>query len=132
VTVVLNGRDEVRLERSRRELEDESGRAAYGLAFGVTDSAAVAPGVAQAVDLVGGLDILINKTGTQHRAPTTGFGDEDRHRLVATNGTNAFHVRREVPTWCRAAAEDRHDLCSASSLLARRGIAPYAARPFIG
>lgn len=127
-TVVLNARDGERLERTRGELTDQTGGAAYGLAFDVTDSSAVTRGVAQVVDLVGGLDILVNNTGVQHRAPITEFADEDWHRLVATNLTSAFLVSREVARHMLPRGRGKIvTISSVQSLLARPGIAPYAA-----
>ncbi|MEO7059050.1 MAG: glucose 1-dehydrogenase [Lapillicoccus sp.] len=127
-TVVLNGRDGERLERTRAELVDETGGTAYALAFDVTDSAAVDRGVAQALDMVGGLDILVNNTGTQHRAPITDFTDADWHRLVATNLTSAFLVSRAVARHMVTRRRGKIvTISSVQSLLARPGIAPYAA-----
>lgn len=128
VTVVLNARGQERLERTRDELADETGGTAYALGFDVTDPAAVRRGVAEAVELTGGLDILVNNTGAQARAPITEFTDDDWHHLLATNLTSAFLVSREVARHMVPRGRGKIvAIGSVQSLLARPGIAPYAA-----
>src|SRR5579875_3434375 len=70
-TVVLNGRDEARLERVRAELAEQTGGRVHAVAFDVTSSEAVADAIAQAEQLAGPLDILVNNAGTIHRTPLT-------------------------------------------------------------
>ncbi|MBT2231549.1 SDR family oxidoreductase [Nonomuraea sp. NEAU-A123] len=130
-TVVLNGRDEAVLARTRAELAGLGPAAdgkVFARAFDVTDSAAVAAHVAAIEDEVGPIDILVNNTGTQHRAPLVDFTDEDWHRLVGTNLTSAFFVGREVAR--RMVPRHRGkiiNICSVQSETVRPGIAPYAA-----
>jgi gluconate 5-dehydrogenase len=130
-TVVLNGRDTAALDRTREELAvstERFGGRVLTQAFDVTDSAAVAAGVAAIEDEAGPIDILVNNTGTQHRAPLTDFTDDDWHRLIATNLTSAFFVGREV---ARRMVPRGHgkiiNICSVQSETVRPGIAPYAA-----
>ena len=121
--VVLNGRDESALTRARSELSCSDSEA-----FDVTDSAAVADGIARVEDRVGPIDILVNNTGTQHRQPFTEFSDEDWHRLLDTNLTSAFLVGREVAR--RMVPRGRGkivNICSVQSETVRPGIAPYSA-----
>ena len=129
-TVILNGRDEAVLARTRAELAGPGpadGRV-FARAFDVTDSAAVAANVAAIEDEVGPIDILVNNTGTQHRAPLVDFTDDDWHRLVGTNLTSAFFVGREV---ARRMVPRRRgkiiNICSVQSETVRPGIAPYSA-----
>ncbi|MFD1538304.1 SDR family oxidoreductase [Nonomuraea guangzhouensis] len=125
-TVVLNGRDEAVLARAHAEL-GPIGKV-FARAFDVTDSAAVAAHVAAIEDEVGPIDILVNNTGTQHRAPLVDFPDEDWHRLIGTNLTSAFLMGREV---ARRMVPRRRgkiiNICSVQSETVRPGIAPYAA-----
>lgn len=128
-TVVLNGRDEAVLARTRAELAGlgPDGRL-FARAFDVTDSAAVAANVAAIEDEVGPIDILVNNTGTQHRAPLVDFTDEDWHRLIGTNLTSAFFVGREVAR--RMIPRHRGkiiNILSVQSETVRPGIAPYSA-----
>jgi gluconate 5-dehydrogenase len=127
-TVVLNGRDAAALDRTRKELAERFGDRVFARVFDVTDPAAVAAGVAAVEDEAGPIDILVNNTGTQHRAPLVDFADDDWHRLIATNLTSAFLMGREV---ARRMVPRGHgkiiNICSVQSETVRPGIAPYAA-----
>ncbi|MCG7206572.1 SDR family oxidoreductase [Streptomyces arenae] len=127
-TVVLNGRHGTALEAARKELAVDFGDLVRTAAFDVTDSAQVRAGVARVEDEVGPIDILVNNTGVQHRAPLLDFTDEDWQRLLATNLTSAFLVGREV---ARRMAPRGHgkivNICSLQSEAVRPGIAPYSA-----
>jgi gluconate 5-dehydrogenase len=126
--VVLNGRDGEQLERSRAELARQSEVAVYAAAFDVTDSAAVADGIARVEELAGPIDILVNNTGAQHRAPLTEFADADWYRLLDTNLSSAFLVGREVARrMVPRGAGKIVNICSLQSEVARPGIAPYSA-----
>ncbi|MGI5459749.1 SDR family oxidoreductase [Streptomyces sp. CA-249302] len=121
-------RDTTALETARQELAAGFGDLVRTTAFDVTDSAEVSAGVARVEDEVGPIDILVNNTGVQHRAPLLDFADEDWHRLLATNLTSAFLVGREV---ARRMAPRGHgkivNICSLQSEAVRPGIAPYSA-----
>ncbi|WP_208722003.1 SDR family oxidoreductase [Rhodococcus qingshengii] len=98
--VVLNSRNSDVLEAERRRIEAE----------------------------VGPVEIVVNNTGVQHRAPLLEFGDDDFRRVMDTNLTSAFYVGRE---FARGMVERGHgkivNICSVQSELGRAGIAPYAA-----
>lgn len=127
-TVVLNARGAERLAATVSELETEVGGDVRAVAFDGTDPAAVVAGVAWVEDEVGPIDILVNNTGVQHRAPITEFADADWYRLLDTNLTSAFLVGREV---ARRMVPRGHgkivNVCSLQSEVSRPGIAPYAA-----
>nr|WSZ99827.1 SDR family oxidoreductase [Streptomyces sp. NBC_00857] len=127
-TVVLNGRDETALERTRRELADLTGGTVLSEAFDVTVPAAVADGIARVEDRAGPIDILVNNTGAQHRTPFTDFADDDWYRLLDTNLTSAFLVGREVARRMTPRGRGKIvNVCSLQSEVVRPGIAPYAA-----
>lgn len=127
-TVVLNGRDESRLAEAREELSGRTGGTVHGLAFDVTDPAAVADGIARAEELAGPIDVLVNNTGVQHRAPFTEFADADWYRLLDTNLSSAFLVGREVTRRMVPRGSGKIiNICSVQSELVRPGIAPYSA-----
>jgi gluconate 5-dehydrogenase len=130
-TVVLNGRDEAALTRTRAELAELAGLAdgkVFARAFDVTDSAAVAANVAAIEDEVGPIDILVNNAGTQHRAPLVDFADDDWHRLIGTNLTSAFVMGREVARRMMPRGHGKIiNICSVQSETVRPGIAPYSA-----
>ncbi|MFJ2554100.1 MULTISPECIES: SDR family oxidoreductase [unclassified Streptomyces] len=127
-TVVLNGRNAAALEATGTELAASFGDRVRTAAFDVTDSAAVAAGVAHIEEETGPIDILVNNTGTQHRTPILEFTDADWRRLVDTNLTSAFLVGREV---ARRMAPRGHgkivNICSLQSEAVRPGIAAYSA-----
>ena len=122
-TVVLNGRNREALALTRDELS-----AQHAEAFDVTDSAAVAEGIARIEDHVGPIDILVNNTGVQHRQTFIEFSDEDWHRLLETNLTSAFLVGREVARRMVPRRQGKIiNICSVQSETVRPGIAPYSA-----
>jgi len=126
--VVLNGRDRDRLDRTRAELAKATGGEVHAVAFDGTDPASVHTGVTQAEDIAGPIDILVNNTGAQHRAPLTEFTDADWHRLLDTNLTSAFLVGREVARHMVPRRRGKIiNICSLQSEVARPGIAAYSA-----
>lgn len=133
--VVLNGRDEAALEAAAGSLAREDAPAPGGAvgdvhvaAFDVTDSAAVAAGIADVEERVGPLDILVNNAGMQLRAPLLEFADADWQRILDTNLTSAFLVGREAARrMTRRGRGKIVNICSLQSEVARPGIAPYAA-----
>lgn len=126
--VVLNGRDQQRLDQTAEELSSRTGGVVHTAAFDVTDSAGVAAGVATIEAEVGPISVLVNNAGVQHRTPFVDFSDEDWHRLLDTNLTSAFYVGREV---ARRMAPRGHgkivNILSIQSEVTRPGIAPYSA-----
>jgi gluconate 5-dehydrogenase len=124
--VVLNGRDRAALGRAEEELSAVG--TVLSEPFDVTGSAAVAEGIARVEDRAGPLDILVNNTGVQHRAPFTEFSDDDWYRLLDTNLSSAFLVGREVARRMRPRGHGKIvNICSVQSETVRPGIAPYAA-----
>ncbi|NIL75593.1 glucose 1-dehydrogenase [Rhodococcus sp. B10] len=126
--VVLNGRDADALSRTRDEVAEATGVDVRADAFDVTDSAQVAAAAVRIESEVGPVEIVVNNTGVQHRAPLLEFADDDFRRVLDTNLTSAFYVGRE---FARAMVDRGHgkivNICSVQSELGRAGIAPYAA-----
>lgn len=129
--VVLNGRTADRLERTRADLAPvarAAGGAVHVAAFDVTDAVAVDAGIAGIEADVGPLQVLVNNTGAQRRAPITEFTDEDWDFLLRTNVTSAFLVGRAAARVMTARGRGKIvNVASLQSELARPGIAPYAA-----
>lgn len=126
--VVLNGRDEGRLEDTRRQLAALGRGSVHTAAFDVTDEAAVAAGVDRIAGDFGPVEILVNNTGRQLRAPIVDFALADWQRLLDANLTSAFLMSRAVAPGMVAAGRGKIvNICSVQSQLARPGIAPYAA-----
>jgi gluconate 5-dehydrogenase len=90
-TVVLNGRDADRLTTVAAQLSGD----VHTAAFAVTDGPSAAAGVADVEERVGPLDILVDNSGMQLRAPLLEFTDADWQRILNTHLTSAFLVARE-------------------------------------
>jgi gluconate 5-dehydrogenase len=127
-TVVVNGRDPERLEKTQAELA-ATGATVHAVAFDVTDPESVRAGVARIRELCSSIDILVNNTGMQHRAPLVEFGDDDWRRLLDTNLSSAFYVGREVAGVMieQGSGGKIVNICSLQSEVARPGIAAYSA-----
>jgi gluconate 5-dehydrogenase len=124
--IVLNGRDQERLEAARARLAT-AGHTATANAFDVTDPAAVAEAIARIED-EGPIDILINNAGQQHRAPLEDFPHDRWHALFATNVSAVFYVAQAVARHMIPRGRGRIvNIASVQSELARPGIAPYTA-----
>ncbi|MGB7447948.1 MAG: SDR family oxidoreductase [Ornithinimicrobium sp.] len=127
--VVLNARGQDQLAATRDELVAAHANASiHAVPFDGTDAAEVARGIDVIESDVGPIDILVNNTGMQHRAPFVDFPEDVWHALLATNLTSAFLVGREVarrmtPRGCGKIV----NICSVQSMLVRPGIAPYSA-----
>ncbi len=123
--LILNGVDAARLEASVAALREE-GFEADGLAFSVTDEAAVAAAF-QSLDERGiAVDILVNNAGIQFRKPMLELATSDWQRVIDTNLTSAFVVGREAAR--RMAARGHGKVINIGSLtseLARATVAPY-------
>ena len=128
-TVVLNGRGRESLDEARADLRRRPAPGSVEVApFDVTDPAAVVEGIAVIERTVGPIDILVNNTGVQHRAPFTEFTDGDWYRLLDTNLTSAFLTGREVARrMAPRGAGKIINICSLQSEVTRPGITPYAA-----
>ena len=130
--VVLNGRDEGKLQRSAERLrgllpEADAGRVLWQ-AFDVTQAESVQAGVLAVEQQVGQIDILINNAGMTYRSPLDQFPPEQWQRIMSTNLDSAFLVSRAVvPAMIQRGNGKIVNICSVQSELGRPGIAPYAA-----
>ncbi len=132
-TVVVNGRDQAVADTVAGELtglaaDGGSGGRALGCAFDVTDSAAVESAVGRLEADGFALDVLVNNTGMQQRAPFTEFSDADWQRMLDVNLTSAFYVARSVGRRMRDRGRGKIiNILSVQSEVVRPGIAPYSA-----
>ena len=128
-TIVLNGLDPARLEKTRSEFADKYGAARIAAyAFDVTDEVAVAQNVAAIEAEVGPIHILVNNAGIQHRVPMLELELADWNRIITTNLTSAFIVGRAVARFMlQREAGKIINIASVQTDLARPGIAPYTA-----
>lgn len=126
-TVILNGRDPVKLDKALAALK-AAGRSAQARAFDVTDSKAATSAVDSIEREIGPIDILINNAGMTRRMPTEELPDEVWHEIIRTNLDSVFYMSRAV---------GRHmigrkggsiiNICSVMSELGRPTIVPYTA-----
>jgi NAD(P)-dependent dehydrogenase (short-subunit alcohol dehydrogenase family) len=97
-SVVITGRDQARLDEARASLAGESrgGSRVYAARADVSHSAEAAGAVATAVDLFGGLDILINNAGVGIFASVADMEAAAWRQVIETNLSGVFFC-------CRAA-----------------------------
>jgi len=125
--IVLNGRDEQKLEAAAAQLSS-AGATVLTRVFDVTDHA----GVAKVVDELEAsgeiIDILVNNAGMQHRAPLEEFPADAFEKLLQTNIASVFHVSQAVAKHMIKRGEGKMiNIASLQTALARPGIAPYTA-----
>ena len=125
--IILNGRDETKLETARQELGDDVATV-HSLMFDATDHEAVRRAVDCFEAEVGTIDILINNAGMQHRTELHNFPPDAFERLLQTNIASVFHVGQAVARHMIARKGGKIiNIASVQTALARPGIAPYTA-----
>jgi gluconate 5-dehydrogenase len=127
-SVVLNGRDKVRLGEAAAALKAETGVAVDTADFDVTDGDAVKRGVEAIERDIGPIDILINNAGMQFRSPLEDFPADRWEQLLKTNISSVFYVGQAVARHMIGRGRGKIiNIASVQSELARPGIAPYTA-----
>jgi gluconate 5-dehydrogenase len=126
-TVILNGRDQAKLDSAARHLV-EQGLTIETAAFDVTDKTAIEATVKAIEARHGHVDILINNAGIQHRAPFVDFPADVFRQVQTTNVDGVFFVAQAV---ARGMIERKSgkiiNICSVMSELGRANIVPYTA-----
>ncbi len=126
-TVVLNGRDGVKLEAACQHLK-QKGYTVHASAFDVTDEAATTKAVAEIVAAHGAIDILFNNAGMQFRTALEDYPIDKWRELMRVNVESAFIVGKAVAKNMIARKSGKIiNICSVQSELARPSIAPYTA-----
>ncbi len=97
--VMLNGfGDPSEIEEIRSSLASECGVTAGYNAADLTQPDQIAGLVADTVETLGSVDILINNAGIQHTAPVTEFPPDIWDKIIAIMLTGAFHaIRHALP-----------------------------------
>ncbi len=125
--VVLNGRDEQKLDTAVQKLSIHAGQC-HQLAFDVTDHDACSQSINRFETDVGPIDILVNNAGMQHRTPLEDFDPAMFDKLLQTNVTSVFNVGQAVARhMIKRRAGKIINIGSIQTSLARPGIAPYTA-----
>ena len=126
-TVILNGRNEEKLDKKVQELRKE-GFNAHGYAFDVTNNEQIKAALNRINEEVGNVDILVNNAGITLRAPLEDFEDEDWDAVIGINLTGTFKVSKAiVQSMIKQKAGKIINIGSIQSELGRPTIAPYAA-----
>ncbi len=126
-SVVLNGRDGVKLEAARQDLAAK-GHKVHAAAFDVTDEDATAKAVAKIESDFGAIAILINNAGMQFRTPLEDYPLSKFQELMRVNVESAFIVGKAVAKAMIARKAGKIiNICSVQSELGRPSIAPYTA-----
>ena len=125
--VILNGRDEAKLQQAAEALE-AAGHSVSTSAFDVTDHSSVRAAI-DGIEANGCcIDILVNNAGMQHRGPLEDFEADAFERLLQTNIASVFHVGQAVARHMIARGAGKIiNIASVQTALARPGIAPYTA-----
>lgn len=127
VSVILNGRNENKLQTAFEELKKE-GMDADAFAFDVTKSAEIETSAQKISEKHGIPDILINNAGVQIRHSFEDFPEIDFDQVIAANLKSAYLVSRAFAKGMikRGYGKIIH-ICSLQSELGRATITPYAA-----
>lgn len=124
-TVVVNGRDETKLASAADSLR-QHGISVEQLPFDVTSHKAASDAVSRAVSEFGGIDILINNAGMQHRTPLEEFDPVVFNQMLQTNIASVFNVGQAVAKHMIKRGDGKIiNIASVQTALARPGIAPY-------
>ncbi|MEN0117759.1 MAG: SDR family oxidoreductase [Agrobacterium cavarae] len=127
-SVILNGRDKLRLAQAAASLKAETGVSVETADFDVTDAEAVKRGVEAVEENIGPIDILINNAGMQFRTPLEDFPIDRWEQLLKTNVSSVFYVGQAVARHMIGRGKGKIiNIASVQSELARPGIAPYTA-----
>lgn len=122
--VVLNGRDEAKLDAAAKAL----GGTVHQLVFDATDHTAVRTAIDDFEVKIGAIDILVNNAGMQHRAPLEDFPADAFERLLRTNISTVFNVGQACARHMISRQAGKIiNIASVQTALARPGIAPYTA-----
>ena len=97
VNVMINGfGDAGAIEAMRSRLEQEHGVKAVYSSADMMNPAQVHSMVAQAAQLLGSVDIIVNNAGIQHVAPVHEFPLDKWDAIIAINLSSAFHTIRSA------------------------------------
>ena len=125
--VVLNGRDEAKLETAAERLEADGIQTSIA-SFDVTEVDAVRAGVDGIEAAVGAIDILVNNAGIQRRAPLEDYLTETWHEIMRANVDSVFYVGQAVARHMIGRGRGKIiNIASLQSAAARYSIAPYTA-----
>jgi len=125
--VVINGRSQAKLEKSKQEFEAE-GVDVYVLAFDVTKEDEVDKGISTIEKEVGAIDILVNNAGMIKRIPILEMPVSEFKEVIDVDLVSPFIVsKRVVPGMIKRRQGKIINLCSMMSEYGRNSVSAYAA-----
>jgi NAD(P)-dependent dehydrogenase (short-subunit alcohol dehydrogenase family) len=126
-SVAIGGRRRAALESVAAEIQAGGGRCVASVCD-VTDRRQVENAVREAVSAFGGLDVLVNNSGTTVVGTVEQTSDEDWERVLAVNLTGTFYVSRAtLPELRRAGGGSIVNISSIYGLVGRTERAAYTA-----
>ena len=126
-TIILNGRNEERLNRAVSTLSSE-GLKVYGYSFDVSSSSQIDQKISAIEREVGPIDILVNNAGIQRRGPLETIEESVWREVIETNLTAVFlTTKRVVKGMIDRRSGKIINICSLMSEISRPTIAPYTA-----
>lgn len=126
-TVMVNGRNQEKLEKAVREL-CASGIEARGCLFDITSIVQVKEAVADIEKNIGRVDILVNNAGIIRRAPAEELDEDDWNAVIQTDLTAPFVVSKYVGKYMIARRSGKIiNICSLMSELGRDTVTAYSA-----
>lgn len=128
-SIMLNGLgDAAEIEKTRADLERESGGAVKFHGADMTKPEEIRDAVEETAKAFGGLHILVNNAGIQHTAPIDAFPEGKWDAIIAINLSAAFHATKAALPHMRAAGWGRIvNTASAHGLVASVNKAAYVA-----
>ena len=127
VKIILNGRNEERLEKAVNQLRKE-GFNVDGYSFNITKKQEIDEKISLIEKQKGSIDILVNNAGIQKRALLIEMEESSWREVIETNLTGAFLVSQQVVKGMIARESGKIiNICSLQSELGRATLAPYAA-----
>jgi gluconate 5-dehydrogenase len=126
-TIILNGRNEERLNRAVSTLSSE-GSKVFGYPFDVSNSNQIDQKISSIEREVGAIDILVNNAGIQRRGPLETIEESVWREVIETNLTAVFlTTKRVVKGMIDRRSGKIINICSLMSEISRPTIAPYTA-----
>jgi meso-butanediol dehydrogenase/(S,S)-butanediol dehydrogenase/diacetyl reductase len=124
--VLLSDIDAERLDALVQALRQQGGTV-HGQVADAGDGAAVAALVAQAVQALGGLDVLVNNAGIGAYSSVTELSEESWQRVLDVSLSSVFHAAKAAMPHLRASRGCMVNTASISGLVGDYGFAAYAA-----
>jgi len=124
--IILNGRNEERLEKAVNQLKKE-GLNIDGHSFNITKKQEIEEKISLIEKETGPIDILVNNAGIQKRALLIETDESLWREVIETNLTGAFLVSQQIVKGMIDRGSGKIiNICSLQSELGRATIAPYA------